>query len=116
MGVVECRRVLQSVPEQPVEPDVRQPDQRELDAPVRVGEKTDGGESDRPDRSVQRVVEPSADPRAGQVAGEGQVGRQEEDYEQEPAVVLVEVDDESADEEREPLEPEEPPWNQHYAP
>src|SRR5207247_6384511 len=88
VSVLKRSRVLEAVAEQPVEPDMRQPDERELDAPVRVREHTDRAEGDRPERRVRRVVDPRARPRARQVAGEAQIRYQDEDDEQEPAEAL----------------------------
>src|SRR4029453_8066204 len=56
------------------------------------------------------------DPGTGDVTGEREVWRKEQEDQEPPGEALVEVDDERADEERKPLEAEEPAWNQHDAP
>src|SRR4029453_13845769 len=99
MTVLECRGVLQAVTEESVDADVREPDQRQLDAPVCIGQHADDGEGDRADGRVQGVVEPRPDPRPCQVPGEGETAKKKKDKKKNHAKTLVKVEDERADEE-----------------
>src|ERR1700694_2178881 len=94
VGVFERGRVLEAIAEEPIDPDVREPDEAELDRAVCVRNDPDHCERDRPDRRVHGVVDHGAGLRAREVTEKREIGREEQQDERKPAVVLVEVDGE----------------------
>ena len=100
MRVFEVRRILQSVADSAIHTDVREPDQRELEADVTVREHSDDGKRDGERLQVPEVVDGGADSGTEQVADRGKVRSEEKNEEQPPLVVGVEVKNDRTDEER----------------
>src|SRR4051812_9548556 len=105
--VLEAARILEPVAEHPVASDVREPDERHGARGGAVGEDARRSERDRQRRRVQRVVGGRPDPCAQRVAGEGEVGDEDQHGEHDPAVPRVEVERHGGDEEGRSLEAEE---------
>src|SRR5207245_5946492 len=90
VGVLECRRVLQPVPEEAVGPDMGEPDQRDLGEAAGAGYDSHRAECNRERLRVHRVIGDRPYLRAEGVAREGQIRGEDQRDEEDPPEVLVE--------------------------
>ena len=100
MRVFEVRRILQPVADCTVHTNVREPDQRQLEANIAVCEDSDNGKRDGERLQVPEVVDGGADSGTEQVADRSKVRSEEKNEEQPPLIVGVEVKNDRTDEER----------------
>jgi hypothetical protein len=106
VGVLESGRVFQPVTEDPVEGDVRAPDQREIE-----GERGTGGGNGEEDageyEGVEEVVGGGAGAGTGEIAKEAEIGCEEEDGKKPPRAVVPGVSADGCGQEDERLEAKE---------
>ena len=103
MGVFEPGRVFQSVADRSVNTDVREPDQRDLNRNVCVGDHTDSTKSDWAYVGVDGVVASSPDARPGEISHCREVGSERECDKKPPGVVRMEVEGDCGGRDGEPF-------------
>src|SRR6185437_13499311 len=114
VSVLESGGIFQAVTQQAVEKDVRQPDERRGHQRVAMGRNREEKQDDRQHEKVAEVVAGRAHARPAEVAQHKEIGREEEDGEQQPAEMQIAVKQQRQDEQDSLFDTEKQGWTSEH--